>query len=991
MSAEDNKHNQNQKSKNNNLKKSEDTEDKLNSQNIDYSGLGLMIGLTTFPIDKDTPKFFKNEIEKLFKWYSDNLNENLKEYSELFKNCYKPKAYYLFGKFDLAYISIIDDYEICGRVFTPFNAGLDNDEYKNYDYKIIAGNFPERKEIKKEGKEIILERARETFLNENTNERAKKYPFIAICTVKVNNILLLKHGYIPLNRAFYKYFFEELHDTKEHLKVLLVETFGASEYLLLFFSDSYRHITDKILEIRNLTFNFNKENPYLSKGVSDSGYSFFEYTNSFFGFDYDLFVNNLIDENTGEIIDTTKDFKIPTSDFLVPFKYGTSSSDIDKDEYIDKPWEFEEFISLNTRWFVKPSYSNSIQHYNKNYNENKYYRVASGLGDIIPHTRDYMPISTALKNLINEYRAILKKFENEENKYLSGCIVESRSHPIFMVKNDGDKKISSTLKEFLDNRKNWELDKGVNEKIHLKLRELGVAKIIRNKVAKILSNYNNLAHNTLMFLYFLDLTDYVKNTIFHTISNPNIKLNELNFFLKEKMKTLETAYYNRFFQSSVTREITDFNSEYFGAIHQTISAFSLAYNVYGRLFGDGIVTDIVTVESHPRIESSKYFVRVNYFHVFQPEIFAAICCHEATNFFYDKMNEKDWRKFEPVISKKKLKDEYGFKDEQFSNPYSYRNDQETKINKYILSKLKEDAEYYLYDSFCMEYLKNIPFNLFKYFSKDIITLHTGYFGDKDLFEFWHWNYFIQMPMNYDNEKEINEKKFCIFLIRILFVLSEVKDGNFISYYDEHKFKNPLKGPHKILQTLWLRFYPKARWLVQRILILEKEEPYDFKNTFTNWSKQLAVYGLDKANFDNVKKEYKKRYEENFTEIKEKKSEDSFYNLILGDLTEGKMIEKETSDSDYYFVTKLIYSFLKYYQINVWTDTQKEMFLPRKEGKISRDLNKETDSDVLLDRQGGLFYFDFQRRQELFKMRGAFIKSLWNVNLIAKGKEFLTSK
>lgn len=998
MSVEQNNHNQKENSKNKSHKKSEETH-VLGP--VGYSGLGLMVGFTTFPIDKDTPNFFQKEIGELFKWYYENLDKSLADNTKngLFDYCYKPKPYYIFGKFDLAFISIIDDYEICGRTFRPFNEGMRDikSEYKNFDYKIIAGNFPERINQKETGKEIIIERAKKTFL-----EDKNKYPFISLCTVKINNILLLKYGYEKLNRIFQEYFFKNVHGSVEDngIRVLLVETFGASEYLLLFFSNEYKKIANKILEIRNLVLPQIEDETslFLEKAIHVSGYSFFEYTNSIFGFDYELFERNLIKPRLKEISDyIIKDhgpqFSIPDNDFLLPPKYEFNDWDKDEKKYFDTP-EYEELISLNTRWFVKPSYSNRIDFFDHKFEKNEYARIASGLGDIIPHSRRYMPLSQALTGLINEYKEVLQKFK--DGIFEEGCIVESRSNPVFkvVIKNQVE-DIKSTLDNFNKNKKNWILDTEKDFAIQEKLKQLGVAKIVRNKVAKVLSNYNNLAYNTLLFLYLLDITDYVKNTFYKTISNPLIKLNELNYFLKEKMIALETAYYNRFFQSSVTKEITDFNSEYFGAIHQTISAFSLAYNVYARLFGNGDFTDIVTVESHPRIESSKYFVRVNYFHVFQPEIFSAICCHEATNFFYDKMDEKSWDNFEG-LNESILKNEYGFKSEQFTNFKTDKKYIPIKINRNVLNSLESEEDFYLYEDFCNQYLKE-EMNIFKSFSKDLITLYTGFFGDKDLFETWHWNYFLQMSMNYDSENKINEKKFCIFLIRILFVLSTTKTKDekkeYICYYDEYKFKNPLRAPNRILQALWLKYYPKARWLVKKMLLLnfdkEYSSPTGFKTIFKNWGKQLAVYGFDKMNFKSY--DYKKSYSDYFEKPVSKEIEFSFYNETISELKQGIVVEKseEIPESDYYFVTKLIYSFLKYYQTEIWLDNTKEVLLPRENGAVKEDLSTEKFFDVLLDRQGGLFSFNFERRQELFKMRAAFIKSLWNVNLIAKGKEFLT--
>jgi len=94
---------------------------------------------------------------------------------------------------------------------------------------------------------------------------------------------------------------------------------------------------------------------------------------------------------------------------------------------------------------------------------------------------------------------------------------------------------------------------------------------------------------------------------------------------------------------------------------------------------------------------------------------------------------------------------------------------------------------------------------------------------------------------------------------------------------------------------------------------------------------------------------------------------------------------------------MIYSFLKYYDNEIWID-DKETLLKRNKGKTVIknviDENKKITvlapqnyASILIDRQGGLFCFDSKRRKEIFRMRTVFLKSLWDVSLKDMNREF----
>ena len=131
---------------------------------------GIFIGLITLPIQHEMT-FYKNEIEEgIFGTYKKAVRGNfekikdkrfLKEYDECF---YLPKPYYLFGRYDMAILSLIDDFEFCSRTFhsfDPMTSSAGKKPYlENFKHQVITGPTPKFSE-----KESVVDMARQTFLH----------------------------------------------------------------------------------------------------------------------------------------------------------------------------------------------------------------------------------------------------------------------------------------------------------------------------------------------------------------------------------------------------------------------------------------------------------------------------------------------------------------------------------------------------------------------------------------------------------------------------------------------------------------------------------------------------------------------------------------------------------------------------------------------------------------------------------------------------------
>jgi len=953
-----------------------------------YSDLGLFIGLTTFPITKKIEDFYENEILDIFQTYKEDLDRHIsntptsyKKEKRIVEICYRPAAYYIFGKFDLAIVSIIDDYEFCGKAFRPFNelqskqSKKEGKQKKNspFDYKIMAGV----KASNEDSKSNLTDFSKNTFLagaKYGLNDE-RRLPLISISNLKFSNILLLSEGYLTLNKFLLEYFNDKISEycSKEGIEINgeIIESFGATENSILLFSNSYESLTKLILGIREIKF----EDVIKNEKHHLSNVNLFEYSDSIFGFDFEILKYNI--SNFSENLDLSDSFH---------------------------NIKLNEKISLNTRWSIKPGYLKTFKkHLNKRFENHdltkdiERFRVAVGSGDIIPNTRDYLTVDQALNLLMLQYK-IIESGEVDED-----FIIESRSSPILNIdpfEEESSRKILSDEDLYGRYKTNWILDETEINNIIVKLKELGVAKVIRNKVAKTISNYNNVISDKVLFIYFLDLTNILKFKILESLEG--YKPNEVfvrNNILRSTFLHIENAYYNRFFQSATNKEVTDFNTEYFGAVHQTISAFNNAYKVYNTLFEGTNSSNVVVIGSYPRIESTKNFLRINYFHVFQPEIFAAICCHESCNFFFDKSNIK--KDIEPLYGYEisHLFRKIGLSYEQLgtsSKNHKYKN---SDLVKTILSELKKEVQFSRYEHLIKILLKPKS-QLLKYFIKDIITLKAGYADDDQLFDLWHWTYVSQMSANYQDNENIREDKFLIFLVRMMFVLTH-DNANI-------KYQGKILAPNRSFQYLWSKYHNFCHWFVKSILKIDLV--FDFKQKAERFAKQISAFnslsiedqityrdsikkcrvGVSPSqankNMNSLRKELEDKYDIIFGELKNDLSKQ-----IIEKLRSGSLYEFNNNQSDFFKTTSIFYSFLKFFDENIWEHKkpyQNEVLL-RKSGKPQTSIFSEDDTPpkLLIDREGGLFCFCQGTRRQLFILRTAFIKTLWSLSLENKKKEF----
>jgi hypothetical protein len=152
----------------------------------------VFVGLTSVPYGRGHDFFAKQIVAGTFAPYKTGVRHNFAttcdaaSLAEFDGAYYIPKGYALFGPFDLAVLSLVDDFEIGTRTFRAYDpmllAGGQESAY-NFRHRTLLGATPLYGDAV-----TVADLARDTFLCEN------RLPYLAICEVKLNNDLVVGLG-----------------------------------------------------------------------------------------------------------------------------------------------------------------------------------------------------------------------------------------------------------------------------------------------------------------------------------------------------------------------------------------------------------------------------------------------------------------------------------------------------------------------------------------------------------------------------------------------------------------------------------------------------------------------------------------------------------------------------------------------------------------------------------------------------------------------------
>lgn len=909
---------------------------------MEMDNTGIFLGLISLPVGYGK-EFYVNEFQEgLFNNYRESVRNNFKgkvdntSLEAFEKYLYLPYSYYLFGRFDIGILSLIDEFEFGCRRFHPFDpmAPKGKKAYaENFKYQVISGHYP-----KIDNREDMLKIASETFLAE------EKLPLVGICCLKLNNSLLIGSGIELLKSVIYfikkktRQLLKERSDNKT--RVMTVISYSWHELVLIVFSDGYKKISDLITDIRERTFGDLKK---VGNHIPDFDYSDFIIRHR------SLNSEIMTLDNCSKLdIAKTHLFENSITTFGFDFEIYKSLNEegIDNGDLLKKI-EDKDDINMFTRWFVRPGHLKEAVKKIKGDDADKV-SIAIGRGDFIypdyydnkeSKTREYIEklVTAAKEDDLNNHVTQTYTILDIPTDLSEFSLEDVNDEHFYFLKNLQSLKVSVEDLETLKN----------------KLQALGVPKILKVKILNIFSNFNDGILDTILFGYFAELTGFMEAVSGYIKQDSGHKLRQVNKFLEVFTAVFEQAYRNRFHQSYRMNELTDFTIEYKGGIHQLVTCFDSAFKAICSQLGNPHSFAYISGDSCVFTTSS--CVRLNYFHIFQPEIFVAVAIHEAANFLpFDRLDPTD-EKF------KELREIFSESKTDRSEKYNLKKGklfwEKEDENKDIPLQKKEITELLDLEKELKDFL---TFKYFRYVLVDLISFYFTYNQDVQLFSYWYWNVFMQTPDSFESLNQVDEDQFIGFLLRYLTVLKLSER--------QHEVDLSLP-PNRKIEKYW------KKWAEASLKLLDKlfKVP-DVLGKFN------SMIDLLHELFENVFKDIKDTPDVVEKIKKARKRVLTLSGKILKSLEDGKVFPFDIGDLDSFQFTQAV--FYAYLRLIKGEGGKKNSILIR-DNEGNPRIDPENDSAILFDSSGGIFTHDPLTRRQYYKFRAALTMTLWDMGMREK--------
>lgn len=676
-----------------------------------FDDAGVALFLLSLPFGQE-PEFLNHEITgAIFPKYQKAVLDNFSPLvgndvrAQFFESFYVPRPYYLFGRFDVAVVSLVDDFEFASRTFHPFDPMMADGTklyFENFLHKVITGPTPRFGTTSN-----IVSVSKKTFLAE------RRRPLFGITLLKLNNSLLIGLG-SSFIRAAVNYIHHLSREFQgEGLDVIVLESYAWHEITVLMFGKSYEAMVRLLGRVRESSLHS------LSAWISTEAAG-------------DSLLAAFLTSDPTPTKELGEAHVFADSETTLGFDFDLRT---DPDSPLWNEINPSDSIQLFTRWYIKPGHLKEARRLVSSGVENV--SVTLGRGDLVTQSAGITNTTTQLKSYIEGFeddqlrRVVLQRYTVPSSLSVPWENLDepSDTHPFFTHRiNDLRFKIE-TLRQLEDG-----------------LRTLGTPKIIALRLLNMYSNFNDGLLDRNLYGFFAELLPFMEDVVAFVgrTSEYGYRENLISWCLLMKRLALnfDLAYRNRFHNSHRLGEITDFNLDFKGGIQQLVSAYDGAYKAIGTVIGNH--RSFVSVSGEPAVFSSTYETRLNYFHLFQPEAFLTIAAHEAA-----------WCCFlgSPSMMNAGLKTELG--------------DLKKLINALAGNEVCRDLERAGILSGDENVSAEIRF--LREVVVDRLAFCLTYNRNSSLFSYWYLAYFSQVPQAYDEPLQFSSAKVAEFLLRLALV------------------------------------------------------------------------------------------------------------------------------------------------------------------------------------------------------------------------------
>ncbi len=535
-------------------------------------------------LEKD---FFKRHKELLKKYCPDYSVE--KDDNKL----YEPINYYIFGNYDLAMISLIDNYSFSQKLLIPKIPESNNENgysIPNYSYQIITG--------------ILNEKSKNDIFTFHG-----KYNFISISNFKLNNKFLVKDGVVFTSRVAEK-IIEKLESLKKKtdFAYMILHSFSWFEISVLIFVNNPNILSEVIDELRALKVR-------------------------------DLGIETNISCSNGEVHNFHKSdvFSDSLSYFGVKYNYFDDTNHANKEnvdletqiEWQVKPGHFDDFYTLLT----------SQQSPVKDIFKTKEPRLLLGKSDYF--FLEDSPSDFNNNSLLHDFFLQNKSEVFKHIKNINTRVYLKSKVPTNYVANP--EYNARTFSSFIAHKIDL-------TSIDLALKKLKISRQTREMTLKIIHMYLNGINDEILAIYFLDFFNYV-NALINNIkeyeklwSNYNTtvdiedasleSLNDFEDFLHALVSQLDEGIKLRMLNSYRYEDITELNLDFNSSIQQLISMYNSLANQFGNLIYKKETAYIVLLNYKSTVSSS-LVINYNVYDLIHPEFIFFSLSKEILNSIYE--------------------------------------------------------------------------------------------------------------------------------------------------------------------------------------------------------------------------------------------------------------------------------------------------------------------------------------------------------------------
>lgn len=761
--------------------------------------------------------------------FIDSKLKNFTKYVEDTENCmingdkvdtalYKPLVFHLFGTFDVVFISLIDNYKFCQKVFDeePTNFGVTT------NYQIVTGicdsSFIAANDLK---------RLKGYFpLSNSTEGRIARKKFVHITNFKVNNGLLIGNGN-HLIHTILKALSESLADQD----FILFKSFSWSEIILIQFGDNLDTMQEHIIGFRELRLTDVCAAVANSTSVNTLTTADELEQNSL----YAMLSAQLatVKEQGAEVVNSHVFVDSHSYSGVDYFQFNAGYSD-ETNPYKDDT--FKSSIELQ----VKPGHLNklySILQQNKIFDETKL-KFKNGKTDFLIKEISHGGFKS--NYTVNQvYR--------RENNELKQHVRKLKTNYLYDMVSDADsdasvKDLKSIFKPAFDDN----ASKGITNfndvlakeftinvtGLKGEIKKLGLSRQLREKILKAFSNYNNLIKDPILYGEFIELKQYLKflkkdiekeierlNTFFENpvgFSSGGV-LRYLNLRLIEKkwtslLEIYEDAYHNRVHNNYLYEDINEFSIDFNSAVNQINSLQDFVVKNVNNVFFPYFKDQIIVTQNE--IDSKSNVVNVNYnvYHYLEPALIFTTLFKEVMNGVLEKAG-----------AEQKMKGK-GFYFKHIFSP-NYFEDIKKAIIEVTKDKLSDDQ---------FALIRNFDFF---YFFSDITKMAYTFLFDYELYEFWCWTYFLQDSSMYTSKGLPDGALFQKELLRIALIKEIFKDDASHSY---------VKNPAPEIFDLWQKHIEEVTHLAKQIV-----KTTAFKEAKEKFSQYILDHSIGTINDDEL--------------------------------------------------------------------------------------------------------------------------------------------